>query len=38
LHAGEWTDDRRMALGLADGLSARGDLDESDLMRRFLRR
>jgi ADP-ribosyl-[dinitrogen reductase] hydrolase len=37
LHAGEWTDDTSMALCLADSLSACGGLDESDLMRRFLR-
>ncbi len=37
LHAGEWTDDTSMALCLADSLIACGDLDESDLMRRFLR-
>src|SRR3990172_9047568 len=37
LKTGEWTDDTSMALCLADSLIACGDLDESDLMRRFLR-
>lgn len=37
LAAGQWTDDTSMALCLADSLLARGDLDEHDLMRRFVR-
>lgn len=37
LKAGEWTDDTSMALCLADSLIACGDLDELDLMRRFVR-
>jgi ADP-ribosyl-[dinitrogen reductase] hydrolase len=36
LRPGEWTDDTSMALCLADSLIANGDLDEADLMRRFL--
>jgi ADP-ribosyl-[dinitrogen reductase] hydrolase len=36
LKPGEWTDDTAMALALADSLIARGELDEHDLMRRFL--
>jgi ADP-ribosylglycohydrolase len=37
LAAGEWTDDTSMALCLADSLIENGDLDETDLMRRFVR-
>jgi ADP-ribosyl-[dinitrogen reductase] hydrolase len=39
LEPGEWTDDTSMALCLADSLiaSGAGDLDETDLMRRFVR-
>ena len=37
LEAGQWTDDTSMALCLADSLIARGDLDQRDLMTRFLR-
>jgi ADP-ribosyl-[dinitrogen reductase] hydrolase len=37
LKAGEWTDDTSMALCLADSLIACGELDESDLMQRFVR-
>ncbi|OYU16446.1 MAG: hypothetical protein CFE37_00115 [Alphaproteobacteria bacterium PA4] len=36
LQAGEWTDDTAMALALADSLHAKADLDEADLMRRFV--
>ncbi|PEQ10294.1 hypothetical protein B2G71_23040 [Novosphingobium sp. PC22D] len=36
LAPGEWTDDTAMALALADSLYDRDDLDETDLMRRFL--
>jgi ADP-ribosyl-[dinitrogen reductase] hydrolase len=36
LAPGEWTDDTAMALALADSLHGRDDLDETDLMRRFL--
>lgn len=36
LGPGEWTDDTSMALCLADSLIACGDLDEADLMRRFV--
>jgi ADP-ribosyl-[dinitrogen reductase] hydrolase len=36
LKAGEWTDDTAMALALADSLEGRDDLDEQDLMRRFV--
>lgn len=36
LKPGQWTDDTAMALALADSLIATGDLDEHDLMRRFL--
>lgn len=35
LNPGEWTDDTAMALALGDSLSARGKLDEIDLMTRF---
>ena len=34
---GEWTDDTSMAPCLADSLIENGDLDETDLMRRFVR-
>jgi ADP-ribosyl-[dinitrogen reductase] hydrolase len=37
LAIGEWTDDTAMALCLAESLLARGDLDERDLLERFLR-
>jgi ADP-ribosyl-[dinitrogen reductase] hydrolase len=37
LAAGEWTDDTSMALCLADSLIENGDLDETDLMHRFVR-
>jgi ADP-ribosyl-[dinitrogen reductase] hydrolase len=37
LAPGEWTDDTSMALCLADSLIENGDLDETDLMRRFVR-
>lgn len=37
LAAGQWTDDTSMALCLADSLLARGDIDEHDLMQRFVR-
>lgn len=36
LRAGEWTDDTSMALALADSLAGRADLDEHDLMERFV--
>lgn len=36
LKPGQWTDDTAMALALADSLIACGELDEHDLMRRFL--
>ena len=36
LKAGEWTDDTAMALALADPLHGKNDLDEADLMRRFV--
>ena len=36
LKPGEWTDDTAMALALADSLSECGELNEHDLMRRFL--
>lgn len=36
LKPGEWTDDTAMALALADSLIACGELNEHDLMRRFL--
>lgn len=36
LEAGEWTDDTSMALALADSLLVCADLDEADLMRRFV--
>ena len=36
LRPGEWTDDTAMALALADSLLAHPDLDEADLMRRFV--
>jgi ADP-ribosyl-[dinitrogen reductase] hydrolase len=37
LAPGEWTDDTSMALCLADSLIEFGDLDETDLMNRFVR-
>ncbi len=37
LKPGEWTDDTAMALALADSLIAQGELDERDLMERFVR-
>jgi ADP-ribosyl-[dinitrogen reductase] hydrolase len=37
LKSGEWTDDTSMALCLADSLIANPQLDERDLMRRFVR-
>lgn len=36
LKAGEWTDDTAMALALMDSLNADPQLDETDLMRRFV--
>jgi hypothetical protein len=36
LAAGEWTDHTNMALCLADSRIENGDLDETDLMRRFV--
>lgn len=36
LKPGEWTDDTAMALAMADSLIACGELNEHDLMRRFL--
>ena len=36
LKAGQWTDDTAMALALADSLLAHPDLDEADLMTRFV--
>ncbi len=36
LKPGEWTDDTAMALALADSLAADPDLDEHDLMQRFV--
>ena len=36
LEAGQWTDDTQMALALADSLLAHPDLDEIDLMKRFV--
>jgi ADP-ribosyl-[dinitrogen reductase] hydrolase len=36
LQPGEWTDDTAMALALADSLVANPDLDEHDLMTRFV--
>jgi ADP-ribosylglycohydrolase len=37
LRPGEWTDDTSMALCLADSLIAYGELDQRDLMERFVR-
>jgi ADP-ribosyl-[dinitrogen reductase] hydrolase len=37
LGLGEWTDDTAMAICLAESLLAHGDLDERDLLARFLR-
>jgi len=36
LKPGEWTDDTAMALAFADSLSTNPNLDEADLMRRFV--
>jgi ADP-ribosyl-[dinitrogen reductase] hydrolase len=36
LQAGQWTDDTAMALALADSLAANPNLDERDLMSRFV--
>lgn len=36
LEPGQWTDDTAMALALADSLHGKDDLDERDLLRRFL--
>ena len=36
LEAGQWTDDTAMALALAASLDERGELDEHDLMERFV--
>lgn len=36
LEAGQWTDDTALALALADSLIEVGQLDEADLMRRFV--
>lgn len=36
LKSGEWTDDTAMALALADSLIAQGQLDERDLIERFV--
>jgi ADP-ribosyl-[dinitrogen reductase] hydrolase len=36
LKVGEWTDDTAMALALADSLDGRDDLDEQDLLSRFV--
>ncbi len=36
LKPGEWTDDTAMALALADSLIAEGQIDERDLMKRFV--
>ncbi|HEV2569539.1 ADP-ribosylglycohydrolase family protein [Sphingomonas sp.] len=36
LKPGEWTDDTAMAMALADSLAANPDLDEHDLMTRFV--
>ena len=37
LKPGQWTDDTAMALALADSLNGRDDLDERDLLRRFVK-
>ena len=37
LNPGEWTDDTSMALCLADSLIACGEIDQRDLMERFVR-
>lgn len=37
LKSGEWTDDTAMALALADSLAKHPNLDESDLMERFVK-
>ena len=36
LKPGQWTDDTAMALALGDSLLVRGQIDEADLMRRFV--
>jgi ADP-ribosyl-[dinitrogen reductase] hydrolase len=36
LEPGQWTDDTWMALALAESLLEKGDLDERDLMGRFV--
>lgn len=36
LKPGEWTDDTAMALALADSFLSEGDLNEADLLRRFV--
>ena len=36
LKAGEWTDDTAMALALADSLQGNNDIDERDLLSRFI--
>lgn len=36
LEDGQWTDDTAMALALADSLNGKNDLDERDLLRRFV--
>ena len=36
LNPGQWTDDTAMALALADSLLSMGQIDEADLMRRFV--
>lgn len=36
LQPGEWTDDTAMALALADSLISQGQLDQTDLMQRFV--
>jgi ADP-ribosyl-[dinitrogen reductase] hydrolase len=36
LKAGQWTDDTAMSLALADSLHGKDDLDERDLLRRFV--
>lgn len=37
LKPGQWTDDTSMALALMDSLAVKGELDEVDLMERFVR-
>jgi len=36
LKPGQWTDDTAMALALTDSLMSKGDLDEQDILRRFV--